>query len=296
MSDRAPLIVVLVDGLSARVARRCAGALGAFAEAGAASYGEIRCELPSLSRPLYECLLTGRRPLDSGRMTNEDRRPSPFPSLFSLAREGGIDTAAAAYHWISELYVKSPFDSSEDRIRLDSDSPIRRGIFYFEDDYPDSHVLADGEFLRRRFSPGLLLIHTMNVDLAGHRHGPDSLAYRDAIRRIDGLLSLHVPLWLDSGANILITSDHGMGPDGRHGGGTAEERRVPLWLLGPGFARSLPGDLPLLQTTLCGTCCRLLGVDPGDRPVCPDLLSDPRAAGETKAGRRNGDAEGTVPG
>lgn len=274
MPSRPSLVIVLVDGLGAEVARRFAGGLGALVEARKGTYAELRCELPSLSRPLYECLFTGLRPVDSGVLDNRHPDPSRNASLFSRAREAGVVTAAAAYGWIGELYGKTPFDPFVDRFQLDVEAPVRHGIYYWEDEYPDNHVLADGEYLRRRFGPGLLLVHSMGVDLAGHRHGPGSREYGASVRRVDRLLGVWVPRWMEEGVQVAVTSDHGMGWDGQHGGDTEEERLVPLWLFGDRFVRSVPEGLRIRQTELCGVFCRVLGIASEGLEVCEALLGE----------------------
>ena len=69
---------------------------------------KINAELPALSRPLYECLMTGKPPLASGIVHNGITRLSTQPHLFKRAHAAGKVTAAAAYHWFSELYNPYP--------------------------------------------------------------------------------------------------------------------------------------------------------------------------------------------
>ena len=59
------------------------------------------------------------------------------------------------------------------------------GSWYFEDDYPDSHLLADAEDLRTRHAPDLLFVHPMGLDNAGHVHGGGTDAYKLAARKLD---------------------------------------------------------------------------------------------------------------
>lgn len=101
------VIVVLVDGLAAEVAHTM-GYLGGMVEAERGLYTPLSCALPSLSRPLYECILTGVPPVASGITHNGVSRLSLHDSIFHLARAAGKRTAAAAYYWVSELYNKSP--------------------------------------------------------------------------------------------------------------------------------------------------------------------------------------------
>ncbi|PZW48535.1 hypothetical protein F477_01065 [Pseudomonas sp. URIL14HWK12:I3] len=53
------VILVLLDGLNYQVAHHAMGHLHAYVEADRAALYRMECELPSLSRPLYECILTG---------------------------------------------------------------------------------------------------------------------------------------------------------------------------------------------------------------------------------------------
>lgn len=242
----------------------------ALCGAGRGQSYRLECELPSLSRPLYECILTGVPPIDSGILHNDVVRLSQEQSLFHYARAAGLSTAAAAYHWVSELYNRAPFDPARDRHTDDSALPIQRGHFYWNDHYPDSHLFADAESLRRRHAPNFMLVHSMNIDDAGHRHGLASPAYRNAARRADALLSEYLHQWLAAGYQVAITADHGMNEDRSHGGILEEEREVPLFVFGDAFSRD---DLAQpLQTDLCGTLCEILGAA-HDKPVCRELLA-----------------------
>ncbi|MDE5878908.1 MAG: alkaline phosphatase family protein, partial [Desulfovibrio sp.] len=83
------LVFVLLDGLGAAAAGRHMSFLAALTEAGGARRTELSAELPPLSRPVYATLLTGRMPLETGILRNEDARALACPSLFSRARDAG---------------------------------------------------------------------------------------------------------------------------------------------------------------------------------------------------------------
>ncbi|HEX8978067.1 MAG TPA: alkaline phosphatase family protein [Parasulfuritortus sp.] len=263
------VILVIVDGLAWEVARTGMGYLLALRESGKASLHRLECELPSLSRPLYECILTGAAPVESGIVHNGVDRLTNQTGIFHLAAAAGLTTAAAAYHWVSELYNRTPFEAERDRYTDDAALPIQHGVFYHTDDYPDAYSLLDGEHLRRRHDPDFLLIHPMGVDDAGHRHGLDSMQYRNAVRHVDALLSSFMPVWLAEGYQVLVTGDHGMSNDLRHGGALPEEREVPLFLAGSRFHGG--EEAAPRQTQLCGLMADLLAV-PHDKPSCPELL------------------------
>ena len=96
MSEK--VILVVLDGLSYSVAHHCMGYLNGLIKANSATLYQLECELPSMSRPLYECILTGVPPVKSGIVNNQIVRLSHFESLFSLARQAEKTTAAAAYY------------------------------------------------------------------------------------------------------------------------------------------------------------------------------------------------------
>ena len=263
-------ILVVLDGLNYQVAEHALGHLHAYCAAGRGALYRLHCELPALSRPLYECILTGVAPIDSGVVHNDVVRLSTERSVFHYAREAGMSTAAAAYHWMSELYNRAPFQAARDRHSETPELPIQHGHFYYEDHYPDSHLFADAESLRLRARPDFLLVHPMNIDDAGHKHGLDSSQYRNAARRADVLLAEYLQRWLNDGYQVLVTADHGMNNDRSHNGLLPEEREVPLFVLGSAFSLD-PAAKPK-QTELCGTLCELLGVA-HDKPLCRALLT-----------------------
>lgn len=234
------VILVVLDGLSYQVAQHALGHLLAYCQAGRAALYKLDCALPALSRPLYECILTGVPPIDSGIVHNDVVRLSNQRSVFHYARDAGLTL------------------------------PIQHGHFYYADHYPDSHLFADADSLRQRYQPNLLLVHPMNIDDAGHKHGLDSPQYRNSARMADVLLAEYIQTWLEAGYQILVTADHGMNADRSHNGLLPEEREVPLIVIGDAFSLD-PAARPQ-QTELCGTVCQLLGVA-HDKPWCRELLA-----------------------
>lgn len=245
------LVFVLLDGCSAAVAQECMGYLGALTHAGKAHYTQHECALPALSRPLYHCIFTGLLPSQSGIMHNTHWRPHPAPTVFHKAHAQGLVTAAAAYHWVSELCNHSPYLPARDRLTLRPDFPLSYGLFYDNDAYPDDHVFQDAESLRQLFTPHFLLVHPMGIDFAGHTHGADSTAYRNAVRAADMLLARYAPLWLEAGYTVVVTSDHGMHADAMHNGSSPQERHVPAWCVGTHTPQSPPDQQSQWHTWCC---------------------------------------------
>lgn len=222
------LVVVLADGLRDDTARAAMGYLHALEAAGRARWSTLRCEMPSLSRPLYATVVTGRAPVDHGIVSNEQPGERIDDTLFDDVAAAGGKSVVAAYHWFRELLSGEVFGPVHHR-----HAPVpARGVvgasWYFEDEYPDSHVLVDAEALRRAHDPSLVFIHPMGPDHAGHVHGGESDGYRFAARRLDMQLARIVPAWHAMGWDVVLTSDHGMHADRMHGGSGDVERLVPF--------------------------------------------------------------------
>ncbi|WP_068783071.1 alkaline phosphatase family protein [Paenibacillus phocaensis] len=263
------LVVVVLDGLRYDAARKYLGYMEHLMEQGEVACYPVQSQLPSLSRPLYEVLLTGTPVARNGITANHIARLSREQSVFHLAAAAGLRTAAAAYHWVSELYNRAPFHPVNDRHQHDESQPIQHGIFYFEDHYPDSHLFLDAEHLRTAYNPNFLYIHSMNIDDMGHKHGGESKQYEGAVRAADGILATLVPLWRSQGYEIIVTSDHGMNAEGQHGGTEPEERNVPLYVFGelPIPSPKLQGDQGLSQLHLAPLMCHYLGIKPSEAMV-----------------------------
>ncbi|SET62824.1 alkaline phosphatase family protein [Thorsellia anophelis] len=270
------VMLVILDGLNLQTAMHAMGYLHALCansadnpKATQASFHSLVSELPSLSRPLYETLLTGKKPIESGIIHNDISRLSNQISLFHLAKRAGLTTGAAAYHWISELYNKTPFDPLTDRVTHDLDMVIEHGLFYSADHYPDDHLFYDAHAIITEYQPNFMLVHSMNIDDSGHRFGSESPEYRNAARRTDGFLSLVLPKWIEMGYQIMVTSDHGMNRDHSHGGRLKEEREVPLFLIGSQFNHH--AECQIAQTQIAGTLASLLRLD-HNKTICREML------------------------
>ena len=119
--------------------------------------------------------------------------------------------------------------------------------------------------LRPRHELEVVVVHFLGVDHVGHTYGPNT-EYMDAkLHQMDAALAYvldsldHDP---DSCRAALIFGDHGMTPDGNHGGGTLEEVSAALFVhtspkcgdMAPGIALEYEssfafGDLHQRQST-----------------------------------------------
>ena len=253
------LVLVVIDALKYETACTHMGFMQHLLEQNKVARFQVKGELPAMSRPMYETILTGTPAIEHGIVHNLVDRLSKEQSVFHLLKEQNKRTAAAAYYWVSELYQKTPFNPFEDRIQLNSNGPIDDGIFYFEDHYPDSHVYADAQFLLQAKNPDFLYIHPMNVDDDGHKFTGNSVQYRNRVLAADSLLSVNIPIWMEQGYDIIVTADHGMTDDGNHGGNSIADRHVPLFILSN---RVKPGQYEELisQLQIAPLVCHLLNI------------------------------------
>lgn len=262
------LILVILDGLEYETARDCMGFLQGLCEDKRGKLYRLTSELPSSSRALYECILTGVEPVKSGVVNNIVNFSSRQKSIFYYAKEAKLKAGAAAYYWVSELYNHTPFDTINDRHINEKRLTIPYGHFYWEDDYPDSHLFSDGESLRLKHELDFTLFHSMNIDNAGHLYSLNSKEYRNCTRKADVILSTLLLKWLDEGINVIITADHGMNDDFSHGGILKKEREVPFFVFGNIFSFE---DTDIKQTEICGTSCEILGIN-HDKSICKEIL------------------------
>lgn len=223
-------ILVLLDGLNQEIAFEQLGYLNHLVEHGQGTRLKGRAETPSNSRPNYEVIHTGVPTFENEITNNYSVKLSKEDNLFSKVKQAGGKTGAAAYYWMSELYNSAPFNPFTDRIQLGSGKLIDSGIFYSEDTYPDSHLFADGHYIIEKEQPNYMLVHSMNVDFAGHTHGSLSKEYRTAANAVDVIMANFIPKWLKMGYEIIVTSDHGMDEWGLHGGTLDVHRATPLFI------------------------------------------------------------------
>lgn len=258
------MIFVLVDGLGDEPARRHMGSLEHLVVERRATRFTSRASLPTNSRPNYETLHTGVAPVTHGVTSNLHRMRSGRPNTFSLAAAAGRRTAAVAYSWVSELYVRTPFDPATDMETSDPAGDIHEGRFYFTDEYPDEEVYARAATVVSRFQPDYLLVHPMGCDIAGHAGGAASARYGAAVERQDTILATAVPGWLGLGYTVVVGSDHGHRSEGGHGGTEPEVVNTPLYVIPP--TREGRGDTGMVvdHPRIAPTIWGILGL--GDTP------------------------------
>ena len=233
---------------------------------------KVKGELPSLSRPMYETLMTGLPVYRHGVTHNDCVRRSDKENIFYLCKKNGLRSGAAAYFWMSELYNHAPFDRVKDRIRMEKEGLIDYGIYYWEDIYPDTHLFADGEYIRKTYAPDFMVYHSMGIDEWGHIKGSESKEYLGAIAAIGEILSIYIPQWLDEGYEIVVTADHGMNPLGMHGGTDSVQRDTPLYIFSDKILKGRFDEAYISQLNIAPLLCHLLEIPLSDAMIQPNEI------------------------
>lgn len=78
-------ILVLLDGCGYDVATKYAGVLEQLVEKGRCAKYRLRGELPSMSRPMYETVMTGLDATTHGIITNDFTNPAITTTCFPCA-------------------------------------------------------------------------------------------------------------------------------------------------------------------------------------------------------------------
>ncbi|HAV61515.1 MAG TPA: nucleotide pyrophosphatase [Verrucomicrobiales bacterium] len=275
----AKVILLLIDAVGFDAAVSCMGTLEGYVEAGLARRWKMRTELPSLSAPLYETIHTGTPPVVHGIRSNDYVPLSKGPHVFGAARAAGKTTGAVAHYFFSELYNRAPYDARRD-MEVDDDSlNIQHGRFYSEVRYTKANLHLPSEFdlftqvtvMIDRHAPDYILLHAFAPDAVGHIYGGDSAEYRHEIWAVDNALAETLPIWREAGYRVLLTSDHGMTSDGRHGGTSDVERFVPFYDVGNPMGGA--DDQVVSQLCVAPTSLALMGVRPPREMTASPLAS-----------------------
>lgn len=199
-----------------------------------------RSHYPSISRPNHTTLVTGVPPLLSGVRNNYYRSPVLVDSLMDRLRPFDLEAAYIADYASSLAYLFT--DDFE---------------FLAYSKWPGGFTKAATSALNDDFT--LLVLIPGAVDEAGHKHGGDSIEYRDAVDYVDQQLANIAGLIDLRYDTVIITADHGHTDAGGHGGEEQSVMEVPLIFAGAGIApEALLADAVLADVP--PTIAALLGV------------------------------------
>ena len=202
-------LVVLLDGLGADLLREHRSLTPTLRRLEAQTQ-RIRTVAPSTTSSAMVSLQTGAAPLEHGVLGYLTYDPQTGRSLNQISGANWIDPRA----WMPLPTLVG--------------SGSRRAVQVGPSKHAGSHLsgvayrgwefLGHGRTdrvdvvraaLRRAGADGLVHLHVDDVDHAGHRHGVDSMQWRDALAEVDSLIGTLLRR-LPRGTRIHLTADHGM--------------------------------------------------------------------------------------
>ncbi len=254
--------LILVDGLRADILDKMPYTKS-LADGG--SSGIFTVPGPTFSRPAYARIITGACSSINGISSNNQEKKLFAPTLFELASAEGLKSGASAYKWYYDLLFGPPYhtiEGDENRLIRNDTLPLQYGYFYddFGGKYDDAEIFKYGMKSLVEDNPNFLLVHTMNVDEMGHRHGGISEAYLEAALLNDRCIKEFVEKIPEPGESvIIITGDHGHTDTGGHGGLEKEAAEIKVAFYGKGVTAG--GNLEgYTQLDLAPTIAAILGL------------------------------------
>jgi hypothetical protein len=244
------VLLVVVDGLRADAALEW-GLMPALARRAGAGAAGVALTGPVTTTALgIQTIATGA-PVD----LDDAFRPAPRPPVDSvlglLARAGGRLVHVGNPVW-REVFgdLVPPVDRATTRA-------ARRAHQRDVVDGADTVWLEQALARLSRRDWDLAIVHLGGVDDANHLFTPLDPRSRAKLQRMDRDLER---LYEAAGeqTTVVLTSDHGAGARGHHGGAGEEARRTPLVLSGPAIATGV--WLDARQTDLAPTLAALLGL------------------------------------
>ncbi len=239
------LVLVSVDGLSVRELERVRTlpSFKALLERGALSTG-LRSVFPSLTYVVHATMLTGRHPETHGVTHNHPLQPGvpvddqrwfwyadevKSPTLFDLAREAGLTTAAVLWPLVARGKITWNFPEISalpgENLALKVmksgtlpyllDLQLRFGKYRKGDSRIelDDFVGRAAAYTIRTKRPRFLATHLLSLDAMKHDHGSESLEAALALEAIDAglgrVLDAIDAAGLADETTVVVIGDHG---------------------------------------------------------------------------------------
>ena len=194
---------------------------------------------PTKSGPNWAAMFSSADANTSG-ITDNDKSDDGVhfvPTLFYLWKLKNPNDRVLVYHdWanIRDL-IEVDSDAVDDIQESFEDSTISDRLERLR---KQSEVSTDRavEAIKSTRKPKLMFVHLVVVDETGHECGWGSPQYKEAVRFADGLVRKIKTAVEDEGLSgetiLFVSADHG-GKGDTHGGDSANEREIPVFICGP---------------------------------------------------------------
>jgi len=210
------LAVVVVDAFGLSTWRAVKGRTPCFDSLHAAHGATIKSVMPSITPVNFATMLTGASPESHGIINRE--QPLRLETIFHVLRDEGRASATAARALSSLGILISPHADRPGIAASNTDEEVTRiAIRALEDE------------------ASLLWVQLLDVDDAGHAHGPLIVEGHEAASRADSNLRRILASAHRGGYSAIILADHGQHTvvrdgvvQGTHGTDMREDLMVPL--------------------------------------------------------------------
>ena len=245
------VVIVVFDGLGVDAAASLP-VFGALSARGAS--GTVRTTVPSLSNPARAAILTGAWAEVSGVTNNSSFEPVPVQSLFSLARQRGMETLAYGTRFWPRAFGKHLGDG----YLRPSHRPSSYEVGELTARQDEACEEVSGHL--QQAPAQLAVVALLAADDAGHTYGGESAQYREAVAAVDRCVGQLADA-IGEGTTLVVVSDHGHihhWGKGGHGGVEPEVMRAPFAMAGPGVQHSEGIDAQIVD--IAPTVSVLLGL------------------------------------
>jgi len=246
------VVLVVLDGLRPdAIPRFHLHNVAGFARRGASTF-RAQTVSPSITPCAMASLLTGAAPERHGVQSERFHLPRPRGPVHPLATELRRHSLSSSF-----FMPRVPFLMRGIASRIST----LLGLGEFRNHGRDAHEVLDAARVALESNrPGLVAMHWLDADRAGHEFGWMSPEYLQAISNADRCVGHVLEACAQTGRprNVLLLSDHG-GHGRSHGTDCDEDMNIPWIMHGPNIKPG-PIDPTLCLYDACPTLAHLLGV------------------------------------
>ncbi len=247
------IILIVLDGLVYEAAfdKSYMPNIASLAEQGAS--GLSTSTWLTMTTPAVRAIGTGMPSDLLDLFQNFGAKETINPNIFQNLKDAGYKTVLAGERIWQKMFTPW-IDSSFTKTGLN------RFFYYMKAVYEPDKIFykeVTKNILPALEQPYFFVIHFVGTDHAGHRFNPMTKRYQGKTLDIDKKVA-HIVNMAGNDATIIITSDHGMTHNGKHGGGQPETRRTPIIFYGKGIKSR--ANLSIDQVDLAPTISMLAGI------------------------------------